>query len=261
MSDSVASLIRCRRVSGIPWARNTTALSKSKVALVTTAGFFIKGQPPFNEANVLGDFGFRTIHRDIALSKLTLAKYMVDRRLALLDPNMLFPISRLMELQRQGFIKEVAANHFSFYGYVFNLNRIMDGSAKDVARRLRYEGVDKVLVMTTSILSQEIALLVQRSIEEEGIPTVSLVYTEDAIAALKPPRTCLLAKGSLCRLEEYLDEDVQMNLVKFMLNQFDSAKNPGTVKKLVIKTPLSKRPKQSDAEKARRGIIQKDFFQ
>jgi len=246
-----------------PWVRNTTPLSASSVAIVTTAGYFVKGQPPFHKSSLFGDFSFRAIHRDIPPTRLALSKYGVDRRLALLDVNMLFPVERLKELQRQGFIKSVAEQHYSFFSFAADLSRVGEGSGKDVARRLRYEGVDKALVITASAISQNTALIVQRVIEEEGIPTVSLCYSREAAAALKPPRSCLVSKGSLFRQEQYLDEDVQMNLVKFMLKQFDVMQEPGSLSPLVLAAPAASRPAlaaPAASRPASAGRIQGDLF-
>lgn len=247
-SDTLARLLRYPKLPGsIPWARNTVALADSKIAVVTTAGFYMKGQPPFLENSPAGDWTFRVIHKDMALNKLALSSHTVDRRAASLDPNMLLPLERLADLKNQGLIGSVANNHYSFYSFTARPNRLMDGSAKDTARRIRYEGVDKVILLTSSILSQEIAFLTQRAIEDEGVPTVSLGYTHEAIEAFRPPRVCLMAKGSLFRQEEYLDADVQMNLLRFMLSQFDEMTEPGAVKKVVFTLPTGERVRSAPA--------------
>jgi D-proline reductase (dithiol) PrdB len=69
------------------------------------------------EGSPAGDWTFRAIHKDIALSKLILSNHTVDRRPALMDPNMLLPLDRLNELKSQGLIGSVANNHYSFYSY------------------------------------------------------------------------------------------------------------------------------------------------
>ena len=207
-----------------PWTENTVPLRESKVALVTTGGLFVKGQEPLRDSKFRGDFAHRRISRDIPVSKLGLGKSLLDHRLPLLDPNIILPIDRLKELKDEGFIKEVALNHYSFSAYCTDYAPLAGGSAKEVSRRLRYDGVDKVVVIAASILSQETAVLIQRAIEDDGIPTVSLLYTEEAIRNLKPPRSCVLKKGSLCSLEGYLDTDAQKGLLMTLLRQMDIMK-------------------------------------
>lgn len=264
-SDTLARLLRYPKLPGsVPWARNTVSLADSKIAVVTTAGFYAKGQPPFLEGSPAGDWTFRVIHKDMALSKLILSNHTVDRRPAMLDPNMLLPLDRLADLKRQGVIGSVANNHYSFYSYTARPNRVVDGSAKDAARRIRYEGVDKAIILTSSVLSQEIAFLVQRAIEDEGVPTVSLAYTQQALDALRPPRACFMVKGSLFRQEEYLEPDVQMNLLRFLLAQFEEMTEPGSVKKVVLTLPAGERPRASSAAPARPNRAEgsaKDLFE
>lgn len=268
-SDTLARLLRYPKIAGtVPWARNTVALADSKIAVVTTAGYYAKGQPAFLEHSPAGDWTFRVIHKDMALSKLILSNHTVDRRPALLDPNLLFPLDRLTDLKNQGVIGSVANNHYSFYSFSARPNRVMDGSAKDTARRIRYEGVDKAIILTSSILSQEIAFLVQRAIEDEGVPTVSLAYTQQAVESFRPPRACLMTKGSLFRQQEYLEPDVQMNLLRFMLAQFDEMNEPGSLKKVVFSLPAGERvrnpatpPSRTKPVDPAQAASQKDLFE
>jgi len=196
-------------------------LKRSRVALVTTAGLFIKGEAPLRESHYSGDFGYRIIPRDIALSRLAIGKSAIDRRLASLDPNIVFPIERLKELKDRKEIGEVAMNHYSFSGWCDDYGPLAGGSAKEVARRMRYEGVDKAVVIAASVLSQESAVIVQRVIESEGIPTVSIVYGRRAAEALKPPRCVVLEGAPLSRSEEYLDKDAQRDLLLKMVRKFE----------------------------------------
>lgn len=267
--DGWAALLPVTRSAQVSWCRNSLPLSDSTVAVVTTAGIFVKGQEAFKEGLFDGDFSYRALHRDLAVSKFSFSRSGMDCRLAMLDFNLLFPIQRLMELKKSGVIRDVAMTHYSFFSHSFRTNRIIDGSGKEVARRLRYEGVDKVLVMTSSVLSQELAFLVQRSIEEEGIPTVSLAYTPEAVKALKPPRACLLGPRSLVLREEYLDADLQMNLVRFMLNEFERITEPGSLRPVALSTPAPRREPIPPAEAVSRPAAerprdkgpQKDLFE
>jgi D-proline reductase (dithiol) PrdB len=224
VSDDLARDMGTVLFTDSPWAESQVPLRDSKIALVTTAGYCVKGQEPFREQKFRGDFAYRALPRDITLSRLSVGRALLDHRLPLLDPNILFPIDRLKELKEEGVVKDVALNHYSFSGYCTDYDPLVGGSAKEVARRLRYEGVDKVVVIAASILSQETAVLVQRVIEEDGLPTVSLLYTAEAVKNLKPPRACLLGKASLYRLEEYLDKAAQRRLLLRLLEQFETQK-------------------------------------
>ncbi len=260
--DALGVALKYKPLIQVGCTKSATPLASSCVALVTTAGYYVKGQEPFAEHRIGGDFSYRSIPKDMPLPNLVPAQYTIDRRTALLDANTLFPIDRLKELKAQGYIREVANTHYSFYSYSSSTNRVREGSAKDVARRLRYEGVDKAIIMTATPLSQEIAFLVQRSIEEEGIQTVSIGYSQHAIEALKPPRTCILTRGALCRLDEYLDVTLQMNLLTFLLSQFNKIHAQNSIEKIVNTVasidPMAKPVIQTRLDKSK---IQRDLFE
>ena len=117
VSDYLAGLSAYSRFTETPWATCADPVKNTKVALVTFAGFFVKGQPPFKESPFGGDFDYRVLHRDIPLMRLAIGREFIDRRLALLDPNILYPVDRLKELQEEGLIGEIAQNHYSFSPY------------------------------------------------------------------------------------------------------------------------------------------------
>ncbi len=200
---------------------NHVALKRSRVSLVTTAGFFVKGDLAFREGPLYGDFTFRVIPRDMPPARLALGKAFLDRRLPLLDPNIVFPIERLKELKAEKVIQEAALYHYSLAAYCGDTDPLVGGSAKEIARRMRYEGVDKAVILPASRLGQEAAVRVQRVIEEAGIPTVSVLYSKAAAEALKPPRCVILENRPLARSEEYLDRETQKELLLKLLRKFE----------------------------------------
>lgn len=209
-----------------PWAESKVPLEQSKVAIVSTAGLFVKGQKPFRESLVHGDFSYRILQRDIPPPRFSAGKQWIDRRLILMDPNLAHPIDRLKEFKERGVIKEAAANHYSFCAYCSDHAPLAGGSAKEVALRLRYEGVDKVVVIASSLWSQESAVIIQRVIENEGIPTVSLIYSREAAARLKPPRACLLGTP-LHKSHVHLTKEAQTALLERLLSQFGRVERQG----------------------------------
>lgn len=56
----------------------------------------------------------------------------------------MFPLDRLRELAAEGVIGSVAATHYSFMGATDPVQ--MEGYARDVAARLKSDGVDAVLL-------------------------------------------------------------------------------------------------------------------
>jgi D-proline reductase (dithiol) PrdB len=58
----------------------------------------------------------------------------------------MFPIDRLRELAEEGFIGSVAPTHFGFMGGGGNQDKFTNETGPEIARQLKEEGVDAVLL-------------------------------------------------------------------------------------------------------------------
>ncbi len=135
-------------VKGIPWTPFTKGLSNSRVALVTTAGVHLKGQRPFNMRDPEGDATFRALPIDTPASGYTITHDYYDHSDADRDINVVFPVDRLKELAKSSFIKEAAPVNFGFMGHITgpHVKTLMQKTAPEIARRLRKDAVDAVLL-------------------------------------------------------------------------------------------------------------------
>ncbi|MDQ2904095.1 MAG: glycine/betaine/sarcosine/D-proline family reductase selenoprotein B [Chloroflexota bacterium] len=103
------------RVSGdIPWTPLKRPLAEAMVALVSTGGVHLCSQPPFN---LHSDASFRVIPRGASREELCITHEHYDQRDAGADPNLVFPLERLLELEAAGIIGRVADAHYGF-GFV-----------------------------------------------------------------------------------------------------------------------------------------------
>jgi len=132
----------------IPWTPFTKELSDCRVALVTTAGVHLKGQPVFDLDNEEGDYTFREIPFDVKIDDIMISHKYYDHSDADKDINIVFPIERLRELSDSGEIKSVAPRHFGLMGHIagFKLKHLIDKTAPDIADRLKEDGVDIALL-------------------------------------------------------------------------------------------------------------------
>lgn len=133
----------------IPWAHPKKPLAQSRVALVTTAGVYLKNQfqEPFAAANRQGDPSFRELPAPyLDLADLGIAHDHYDHRYAEEDLNVVFPLDRLRELARQGVIGQVAPFAYSFSGYLTRPLRMMTEYVPNVVERLRRAEVDLALM-------------------------------------------------------------------------------------------------------------------
>ncbi|MFZ0240099.1 MAG: glycine/sarcosine/betaine reductase selenoprotein B family protein [Desulfobacterales bacterium] len=134
--------------SDTPWTSYTGDPSKSRLALVTTGGVHLKGQPPFDMRDSQGDPSFREIPADAAPAEMTITHDYFDHRDADKDINILFPVAGVRLLERFGEIGRVNQRHFSFMGHIRgrHLDALLQRSAPDAAARLRQDKVDIVLL-------------------------------------------------------------------------------------------------------------------
>ncbi len=126
----------------IPWTPMERAITEATVALVTTSGVHLRRDRPFNPN---GDPSFRVIPQDAEPGDLAITHQAYDRRDALRDINLVFPLQRLRELQTEGVIGRLAAEQYGF-GLVHNGAKLT-GPGREVAARLHDGGVDLALLV------------------------------------------------------------------------------------------------------------------
>ena len=109
-----------RRLDPVPCARLSGPISKSRVALVTTAGLVVPGQPAFDESIKGGDVSFRVIPGDARVQSLEEhhRSKSFDHSGIARDRNLALPLDRLRELAALGAIGELAPRHLSFMGSI-----------------------------------------------------------------------------------------------------------------------------------------------
>lgn len=119
-------------------------LNECKVALITTAGFFLDGQNPFE----LNDCSYREIPNSIQTDKLKGGhkSSAYDERGIENDPNLAFPLDRFRELENEGKIGSLNHRHFSFMGSITKPKSLIKNTAPEVAQKLKSDNVDIVFL-------------------------------------------------------------------------------------------------------------------
>lgn len=125
------------------WTPVEKELKDMRVALATAAGVHLKSETGFNLA---GDSSFRTIPGDVRPEELTVSHGGYDNADVNKDINCMFPITRLQELAGEGFIREVAPVHFGFMGGGGDQTALKEQTGPEIARQLKEEGVDAVVL-------------------------------------------------------------------------------------------------------------------
>ena len=131
----------CPNFDTRPWVTGP-ALSRRRVAIVSSAGLFVRGEVPFRGR----DADYRAIPSETQPDQLLTSHISVnfDRTGLQEDWNVVFPLDRLKELAGEGTIGSVAATHYSFMGASDPLE--MEPHARQLASRLKNDRVDTVIL-------------------------------------------------------------------------------------------------------------------
>jgi D-proline reductase (dithiol) PrdB len=140
---------RWRRIEPVPWTPLGKPLSQCRLALVSSAGFVVSGQPPFDSSVRGGDVSFRDIPSAVDVHDLvdTHRSQSFDHTGLQQDPNLACPLDRVRELVQRGRIGSINHRHLSFMGSITAPGRLVRGTAPEMARRLRADGVDIALLV------------------------------------------------------------------------------------------------------------------
>lgn len=131
----------------VPWTPYTGTPSEQTIALVTSGGLYLKdSQVPFNTASIHGDPSFREIPKTARQEDFGIAHAHYDHSLAEQDINVIFPLERLIELEREEVIGRVAETHYSF-SYVNDIVTLLTESVPQLLQKLKAAAVDILLLV------------------------------------------------------------------------------------------------------------------
>jgi D-proline reductase (dithiol) PrdB len=138
-----------RKIDPVPWIPLRKPLSQCKLAIVSSAGFVLPDQPPFDESIKGGDPSFREIPSGIEVKTLveTHRSKSFDHTGLQKDPNVGFPIDRVRELAASGRIGAVNHRHLSCMGSITAPGHLIHKTAPPAARLLVEDQVDVALLV------------------------------------------------------------------------------------------------------------------
>jgi len=140
---------RWRRIDPVPWAPLEKPLAKCRLAIVSSAGFVLRDQQPFDDSVRGGDISFREIPNDVDVSELvdTHRSESFDHTGLCRDPNLAFPLDRMREMVESGRVRSLARAHLSFMGSITAPGRLVRDTAPEVANSLVDDSVDVALLV------------------------------------------------------------------------------------------------------------------
>jgi D-proline reductase (dithiol) PrdB len=142
---------RVLELDATPWAPLTVPISKAKFAVVTTGGFYVEGQEPYETDGPerQGDWSYRAIPKGTPNNRINVAHLHYDLSGPQQDINCVFPLDRFAELEKEGVIGQLADTNYSFMGFIQRPDLLIAETAPQVARRLKEDGVEAVFLTST----------------------------------------------------------------------------------------------------------------
>lgn len=148
----IRSLLPTQEFQGeIPWTPVRKSLSKLTFSLVTSAGVALKSDPPFDMERekrepLWGDRSYRVLPRGTTARDVTVRHLHINTAYIEQDLNVILPLDLMEELEREGTIGRLASSSYSFYGFQWESTEFLDRAIEPMARRMKEEGVDAVLL-------------------------------------------------------------------------------------------------------------------
>jgi len=135
----------------IPWTPMAKPLNQTTIALVTSAGISLKTDPPFNMERekrepLWGDRSYREIPRGTTETDIEVNHLHINTNYIKQDINVILPLARMAEFEREKIIGCLARTSYSFYGFQWKSTDFLKEAMEPISMRMKLEGVKAVLM-------------------------------------------------------------------------------------------------------------------
>lgn len=135
----------------IPWTPLSKPLSRTTLALATSAGISLKSDPPFDMERekgepLWGDRSFRAIPRKTTEREIDVNHLHINTNYIKQDINVILPLGRMAEFESEGLIGRLAPTAYSFYGFQWQNTDFLKEAIEPISKKLNTEGVEAVLL-------------------------------------------------------------------------------------------------------------------
>jgi D-proline reductase (dithiol) PrdB len=134
-----------------PWTPLNKPLRETTFSLMTSAGISLKSDPPFDVERekrepAWGDPTRREIpktatHADIDVNHLHINTDYIKQ-----DINVMLPLARFQEFEKEGLIGRLATTCYSYYGFQLEPKVLLEETMPKVAAKMKEEDVEAVLL-------------------------------------------------------------------------------------------------------------------
>lgn len=135
----------------IPWTPMARPSSQSTIALVTSSGISLKSDSPFDMERekrepLWGDRSYRAIPRGTTERDIDINHLHINTTYARQDINVILPLGRMAEFEKEGVIGRLAPTAYSFYGFQWQNTDFLKEAIEPISKRMKLEGVEAVLM-------------------------------------------------------------------------------------------------------------------
>ncbi len=135
----------------IPWTPISKPLSQITLSLVTSAGVSLKSDPPFDMERekrepLWGDRSFRKIPRGTTEKDVDVHHLHINTNWIKQDINVILPLQRMEEFEKEGVIGRLAPTAYSFYGFQWQNTDFLKEAIEPISILMKEEGVEAVLL-------------------------------------------------------------------------------------------------------------------
>ena len=135
----------------IPWTPMKKPLSQTTIALVTSAGISLKTDPPFDmerekKEAIWGDRSYRAIPRGTTEKDIQVNHLHINTNHIKQDINVILPLARMAEFEKEKIIGRLAPTAYSFYGFQWQNTDFLKEAIEPISKRMKSEGVEAILM-------------------------------------------------------------------------------------------------------------------
>jgi len=122
----------------VPFTPLKKPIAECKVAMISSGGLMYRDQPRFHRE----DSSYRRIPKNARRDELNVWHFGYPTHDAEQDPNCVFPLERLRELEAAGVIGELIDPVFSFMGGIYSTRKVRDELAPKIVDELQRAHAD-----------------------------------------------------------------------------------------------------------------------
>ena len=135
----------------IPWTPLKKPVSETRFTLMTSAGISMKTDLPFDVERekrepAWGDPSSRQIPASTSEAEVDVNHLHINTDYIKQDINVILPLQRFSEFEKEGIIGRLASNCYSYYGFQPDPAELLSQTMPKVADQMQAENVEAVLL-------------------------------------------------------------------------------------------------------------------